>query len=142
MTGQELFKDVIRENTFPSELYRVFRATLWIFQRFLQEMIEQGHAPILYHIGFSRNDDSIKSRGLVSSAIGESKGRKVVYFSHCFATPDPKCKPYFHMKNHDDLLFVINLFLSKKSERQHLTLRHSSAEVLVKIVNIKDGTER
>ena len=50
----------ILRNLLSSELYKVTQATFWIFQLFFHTKIEKGYAPFLYHIGISRNEDSIK----------------------------------------------------------------------------------
>ena len=62
---------------------------------------EKGYAPFLYHIGFSRSEDSITSGGLVTGGIGTNESRKSVYVS--LVSPldpcsDPKHRPYIHEK--------------------------------------------
>ena len=74
--------------------------------------IEKGYASFFFHIGCSRNEEAIRSGGLVPGYFGGSIGRNAVYFS--LVSPfdtnrDPKYKPYIHMKNHNDRLYVIDL---------------------------------
>ena len=48
---------------------------------FSRKKIEKRFAPFLYHIGFSRSEDSITSGELVLGSLGTSQGRKAVHFS-------------------------------------------------------------
>ena len=77
---------------------------------FSHTKIEKGCTSFLYHFGLSRNEDSVKSGGLVQGGAGQNEGRKAVYFS-LFSPldqhPDRKHKPYVHLKNHPDLMFVL-----------------------------------
>ena len=59
-----------------------------------------------------------KTGGLVPGGFGQSKGRKAVYFSVVSPldqNPVPTYKPYFHLKNHHDLLFVVHLGTAQNS---------------------------
>ena len=51
--------------------------------------------------------------------LGQNKGRKAVYIisfvSPLDQNPDPNNKPYFQMKKHHDLMFVIELESSQNS---------------------------
>ena len=79
---------------------------------FFHQLMEQGYAPFLNHFGSSRYDDSEKKENLCQEVFAMSKGRKTVYFSLVSPLdpyPDPKHKPYLHLKNHHGRWFVIDL---------------------------------
>ena len=82
---------------------------------FSRKRIEKGHEPFLYRVGFPRNEDSTISGGPVPGGFGKNRDRKAVYFS--LVSPDPKHKPYFNLKNHHDLLFVIDLEAAQNKQR-------------------------
>ena len=102
------------------------------------------------HIGFSGHEDSIKFRRLV--AWGFRISRKAVYFSVVSPLdprPDPKYKPYLHMKNHHERLFVMDLEAAQNSLGFYQTANGTvlcydtvPSEFLTKIINLKDGSER
>ena len=63
--------------------------------------------------------------------------------------PDRKYEPFFHLKKHYDLMFVIDLEAAQKSLDLHQTanggvLRYDTvwAEFFTKIISIQDGAER
>ena len=119
---------------------------------FSHKKIEKGHAPFLYHIGFSRNEDSVNSGELVPGGCGTSTGRTAAYFS--LVSPldqnsDPKCKSYIHIKNHHVFSFVIDLEAVQNSLEFYQTTNGSvvcydtvPAEFLTKVINIKGGSAR
>ena len=84
--------------------------------------------------------------------FGTSKDRKTMYFS--LVSPlDPnshtKYKPYLHMKNHHDRLFVIDLESAQNSLEIHqtangkcLVLRHSSVRVPHRSSTDQKGSEK
>ena len=74
--------------------------------------------------------------------FGTSKCRNTVCFSLVSPLdpkPDPKYKPYLHMKNHHDRLFVIDLEAWKNSLEFYDTVPF---EFFTEIINLKDGSER
>ena len=119
---------------------------------FARKKIETGYAPCLYHVGFSRNEDSIKTERLVPDGFGTSRCRKAVYFSLVSPhdqNPDSKCKPSLHIKDHHDLTFLFYLeaahnFLEFYNTRNGSVLSYDTvlAEFLTQIINIEDGAER
>ena len=119
---------------------------------FSPNKIEKGDASLLYHVGFSGHEDPIKFRRLVPWGFRISKGRNAVYFS--VVSPldpntDPKYKPYLHMKNHHERLFVMDLEAAQNSLGFNQTANGTvlcydtvPSEFLTKIINLKDGSER
>ena len=103
------------------------------------------------HIGFSWHEDPIKFRRLVPWGFRISKGRKAVYFSVVSPldpNPDPKYKPYLHMKNHHERLFVMDLEAQNSlgfyqtANGTVLCYDTVPSEFTTKIINLKDGSER
>ena len=84
--------------------------------------------------------------------FGISKGRTAVYLSPLSPLDpnhDPKYKPYQHMKQHRDRLFVMDLEAAQNSLEFYQTANGSvlccdtvPSEFLTKIINLKDGSER
>ena len=84
--------------------------------------------------------------------FGIRKGRKAVYFSRVSPLDpnlDPKCKPYFHMKNRHDRLFVKDLEAAQNSLEVSQTasgsvLCHDTipSEFLTKIIKTQSGSQR
>ena len=84
--------------------------------------------------------------------FGISKGRTAVYLSPVSPlgpNHDPKYKPYQHMKQHRDRLFVMDLEAAHNSLEFYQTANGSvlccdtvPSEFLTKIINLKDGSER
>ena len=106
------------------------------FSTFSHEKIEKSYAPLVCHIVFLGDDDSITSGGLVSGGVGTSRGRNFSLASPLAQNPNPKYKPYFHLKTHHDLLFMIDLDAAQNfagslpnSERECLMLRRSPGRV-------------
>ena len=118
----------------------------------LSQKIEQGYSPVLNHVGFSRNEDSKKSGGLVRGSWKEQRqegSALLIRFVSGSKPPDPKYKSYFHLKNHHDRLFVVDLEAAQNSLEFCQSANGSvvcydtvPSEFLTKIINIKDGTER
>ena len=83
---------------------------------------------------------------------GASKGRKRVFFtlvSPLDPNPDPKYKPYLHMKNHHHRLVVIDLEAAQNSLEVYQSANGSvlcydavPSEFFKKIINLKDESER
>ena len=104
------------------------------------------------NLGYSRYEDSIMLEAVLPGGFGTSKGRKAMYCSLVSPrdpTPDPKCKPYLHLKNHHDRLFVTDLEAAQNSLEFYQTANESvlchdtvPSESLTKIIKIKDGSER
>ena len=155
MKGQQFFRRFItifaEKNLCSSELQSHSGKNLDL-STFSHREIEKGYASLLYHIGFSRHEGSITSGGLVPRSFGTSKGRKAVYFSlasQLDPNPDPKHKPYFHLKCHHDQMFVIDLEAAQNSLEFYQTANGSvlcydavPSEFLAKITNFKYGSER
>ena len=115
--------------------------------------IEKGDAPFLYHIGFSRNEESMKPEGHVPGpgGFGTSRDRKMYFslVSPLYRDPDPKHKPLIHLLNQHDLLSVLDLEATQTLLEFYQTADGSvlcydtvPSECLPKIINIKDGSER
>ena len=104
--------------------------------------IERGYATFRYHIGVSRNEDSIKIRRTCTVCFS--------LVSPLDQNPDPKYKPCLHLKNHHHLLFVLILeaaqnpldFFQQTANGSVLCYNTVLAEFLTKIINIKNGSER
>ena len=83
--------------------------------------------------------------------FGISKGRKAVYLSPVSSSdqnPDWKYKPYQHMKQHRDRLFVMDLEAVQNSMVFYQTANGSvmcydtvPSEFHTQIINLKDGSE-
>ena len=119
---------------------------------FSDRKIENIYAPFLYHLGFSRNEDSTTSEGFVPGSFGTSEGKNAVHFS--FVSPLDSCsnskyKFCILVKDHHDQLFVIDQEATQNSQVFSQTANGSflchgtvPAEFFTKIINIKDGSGR
>ena len=117
-----------------------------------RKKIHKGYTSMLYHIGFSRSEDSITSGGLVPGGLGTRKGKRALYFSPVPPVdpcPGPEYKPYIHWKNHHARLIVIDLEASQMSLEFCQTAKGSvlchdtvPSEFLTKIIILKDGSRR
>ena len=86
------------------------------------------------------------------ASYGRNRGRKAVYFSLVSPldqNPDPKYKPYIHLKCDHDFMFVIDLESAQNAIDFYQTAIGSvlcydtvPAEFLTKIININSNTER
>ena len=56
-------------------------------RRFFFKKIEKSYVPFLYHIGFSRNEDSIRSGGLVPGGPGKQRQESSVLRPEAQAVP-------------------------------------------------------
>ena len=78
--------------------------------------IEKRYATLLYHIGFSKNEDSLKHGGLLPGGFGTSRCRKDSASSLVSSVdPNPDPKHHLHMKNHHDRLCEIDLETAQNS---------------------------
>ena len=84
----------------------------WIFQRFLTQRWRKATHQFCAMLGFSRNEDSIKSGVLAPGGFGQSNSN-AMYFSLVSPlnpNPDPKNKPHLlHLTSHHNAMIVIDL---------------------------------
>ena len=111
MTGQPLCQRihncvVPRRTSCISELHKVMQARFFDIWTFSHTKIQKGYAQCLYHIGFSRNEDSKTSGGFVPGDFGTSSGRKAVHNS--FVSPlDPYRPKAQALRSHQELSWSI-----------------------------------
>ena len=122
MTGrqlhQEIHANVQRDQPMYIKALQGHSGDILDISTFSHTEIETGHASLLYHTVSPRHEGSIRSRRFVPGRFWLSKGRQAVYFS--LVSPldpnsDPKYKPYVHMRNQHDRLFVIDLEAAQNS---------------------------
>ena len=77
--------------------------------------MEKRYSQYLYHIGFSRSEDSMTSGGFAQEVLQQAKA------SSLDPCPDRKYKSYIHMKNSHDRTYVINLGVTEISVDVHQT---------------------
>ena len=157
MEGQQLYQKIhnsvcTEEPMFINALQGHSGKNLDFSTFFSETDRERGYAPLLYHMGFSRKEDTLNSGGIAPGGFGTNKGRTAVYFTLVAPLgwhPDPNFKPYLHLSKHRDLLFVIDLEAAQNSSEFYQTASGSvscyhtvPAEFLTKIININDGSER
>ena len=119
--------------------------------RFSQRRLRKDTHHVCISLDFSRCEDSIKSGGPVPAGLGNNKGRKAAYFlpvPRLDPYPNPKYKLHFHMKIHQDRLFVIDQEAAQNSLEVHQAASGSvlcydtvPAEFLTKTINMKDRSE-
>ena len=122
MFGRELYSD-IHDGNYEEEPQLIRATQCHSVQNFeistlRHSKFETGYASYLYHVGCSRNEDSIKSGRVVLGGFSEKKGRNAVYFS--LVSPLDKdhhsqVQAVTHVKRHHDLVYVVDLDRTKHS---------------------------
>ena len=91
---------------------KVIHGNMWISQHFSHKKIENCHAPFLYHLGNSTDEESIKLGGIVPGEFDECTQRIAWYFSLVSALDknrDQKYKPHNRLQRHHDIIYVIDM---------------------------------
>ena len=112
--------------------------------------IEKGYEPLLYHIGFSKHEDSIKTERLVQGGFwNEQRQKSSVLLTRIAIGSEPGPEVQALSSNHDRL-FVIDLDAAQNSLEFFYQKANGSvschdavpSELLTKIINLKDGSEK
>ena len=111
--------------------------------------IEKGYESWLYHIGFSKHKDSKKSERLVPGSFwNEQRQTSSVLLTRIALGSEPGPEVQALTSNHDRL-FVIDLDAAQNSlefyqKANGSVLCHDEvpSELLTKIINLKDGSEK
>ena len=121
-----------QKNICSSKLCKAIQATMWLYRRVMRKTTRH----------FCR-------RTCARRFWSEQRQESSVYVSLVSPldqNPDPKYKPHFHLKNHPDLLFVIDVEAAQNSLEVYQTANRSAlcydtvlAVFLTKIIHIKDG---
>ena len=99
--------------------------------------IEKGYATLLYHIGFSKDEDSLEYGGLLPGGFGISRCRKESAFFH-------SCRQSIRTPTRTDLETAqTSLEFLPHDERQCLVCYDTvPSKFLTQIINLKDGSEK
>ena len=151
MTGQQLYQRI--HTDFRREEPIFLKALLGHSSKnldtstFSHRKIVKGYASLLYRIGFSRQEDSIKIWRTWAKRSRKKYKQKIRVLLARVAIGSTK--PFLYFKNHHDRFFVIDLKAAPNSLEFYQTATGSvlsydtvPSEFLTKIINLEDGSER